>query len=281
MYDILITGGTGFIGSNLLQNLENKKILLISKKKIKTKNKLVKVLIYKNFSDLISKLKKIKTKNIIHCATHYVKHHKIEDIEKIFEANILLGNILLEYSKRLHVRKFINLSTVWEKNYNYSINYFNLYSLSKKIFSEIIDFFSLINKKINFYNFFLFVIFGFIVKRLIILNVIKKNLNCNKKTLIESDNLVMNFLNIKDVVSAIKIINHKNNLKRRDYIVCNTRNFKIKKIIEKYNFLNKKKIKCKFINSRKIVPKLPNISRLPGWKINHSNMSDIINFLKN
>ena len=33
MYDILITGGTGFIGRNLLQNLENKKILLISKKK--------------------------------------------------------------------------------------------------------------------------------------------------------------------------------------------------------------------------------------------------------
>ena len=280
MYDILITGGTGFIGSNLLQNLENKKILLISKKKIQTKNKLITVLVYKNFYDLILKLKKIKAKNIIHCATHYIKHHKIGDIEKIFEANILLGNILLECSKKMKVRKFINLSTVWEKNYKSSINYLNLYSLSKKIFSEIIDFYSIKNRKINFYNLYLLDTFGDKDKRIKILNVIKKNLNHNKKTLIESDNLAMNFLNIKDVVSAIKLINYKSNLKRKDYIVCNTKNFKIKEIIKKYNFTNKKKIKYKFLNSRKIVPILPNISRLPGWKINHSNMSDIINFLK-
>ena len=73
MYDVLITGGTGFIGSKLIQNLKNSKILLISRKKIKIKNKLIKVLIYKNFSDLIFKLKKIKAKHIIHCATHYKK----------------------------------------------------------------------------------------------------------------------------------------------------------------------------------------------------------------
>ena len=94
MYDVLITGGTGFIGGKLIQNLKNSKILLISRKKIKIKNKLIKVLIYKNFSDLILKLKKIKTKHIIHCATHYTKNHEINDIQKIFEANILLGNIL-------------------------------------------------------------------------------------------------------------------------------------------------------------------------------------------
>ena len=280
MYDILITGGTGFIGSNLLQNLENKKILLISKKKIKIKNKLITVLVYKNFYDLIFKLKKIKAKNIIHCATHYIKHHKIGDIEKIFEANILLGNILLECSKKMKVRKFINLSTVWEKNYKSSINYLNLYSLSKKIFSEIINFYSIKNRKINFHNLYLLDTFGDKDKRIKILNVIKKNLKLNKKTLIESDNLAMNFLNIKDVVSAIKLINYKSNLKRKDYIVCNTKNFKIKDIIKNYNFTNKKKIKYKFLNSRKIAPILPNISRLPGWKINHSDMSDIINFLK-
>ena len=49
MYDVLITGGTGFIGSKLIQNLKNSKILLISRKKIKIKNKLIKVLIYKIF----------------------------------------------------------------------------------------------------------------------------------------------------------------------------------------------------------------------------------------
>ena len=63
--------------------------------------------------------------------------------------------------------------------------------------------------------------------------------------------------------------------------MCNSKNFKIKKIIEKYNFLNKKKIQYKFLNKKKIKPKLPNISKLPNWKINHSNMFDIVKFLKN
>ena len=91
----------------------------------------------------------------------------------------------------------------------------------------------------------------------------------------------MNFLNIKDVISAIKIVKNKNNLRKKEYIACNSKNFKIKNIIEKYNFLNKKKIQYKFLNKKKIGPKLPNISKLPNWKINHSNMFDIIKFLKN
>lgn len=280
MYDVLITGGTGFVGSNLAKNLANKKILLISRKKVKIKNKLIKVIVYKNFTDLIFKLKKIKAKNIIHCATHYIKNHKIRDIEKIFEANILLGSILLECSKKLNAKKFINLSTIWEINYNPSINNLNLYTLSKKIFSQIMNFYSLRNKRIKFYNLYLLDTFGDKDKRIKILNVIKKNLNDNKKTVIESENLSMNFLNIKDVLSAIKLVIQKSNLKQKNYIVCNTKNFKIKEIIEKYNFLNKKKIKYKFANSRKIGLKLPNTSRLPGWKINHSNMSDIINYLE-
>ena len=128
MYDVLITGGTGFIGGKLIQNLKNSKILLISRKKIKIKNKLIKVLIYKNFSDLILKLNKIKAKHIIHCATHYTKNHDINDIQKIFEANILLGNILLECSKKMNVKKFINLSTVWELNYNNINDNLNFYA---------------------------------------------------------------------------------------------------------------------------------------------------------
>ena len=66
MYDYLITGGTGFIGSNLIQSLDNKKILLISRKRVKTKNKYINVLVYKNILDLNFKLEKIKARNIIH-----------------------------------------------------------------------------------------------------------------------------------------------------------------------------------------------------------------------
>ena len=38
--------------------------------------------------------------------------------------------------KKMNVRKFINLSTVWELNYNNLNDNLNLYTLSKKFFQK-------------------------------------------------------------------------------------------------------------------------------------------------
>ena len=123
----------------------------------------------------------------------------------------------------MNVRKFINLSTVWELNYNNLNDNLNLYTLSKKIFSKIIDFYSIKNKKLKIYTIYLLDTFGEGDKRNKILNEIKKKLNNDKKIIIESENLTMNFLNIYDVISAIKIVKNKNNLRKKEYIVCNSK----------------------------------------------------------
>ena len=73
MHNIIITGASGFIGNNILNFYKNKKIIVITKRKKINKSRFIKVINYKNFDELISKLKKIKAKIIIHCATHYVK----------------------------------------------------------------------------------------------------------------------------------------------------------------------------------------------------------------
>ena len=90
----------------------------------------------------------------------------------------------------------------------------------------------------------------------------------------------MNFLNIKDVVNAVSSVEVNNRLKSGNYLVCNKKNFEIKKIINDYNLLNKKKINYKFENKKKINTKIPAIPIVPNWKIEHSSISDIINFLK-
>ena len=119
------------------------------------------------------------------------------------------------------------------------------------------------------------------VKNVKILNVIKKNIHTNQKVLINSKNLKMNFLHIKDVVNTISSVEVKNKLKSGNYLICNKKNFRINKIIKNYNLLNKKKIKYKFENERKINTQIPSIPFLPNWKIKHSGILDIINFLKN
>ena len=116
MPNILLTGATGFIGSNILNAIElNNKVFVTQRLKSKTKikkSKNIKILKFKDFKSLSNKLKKIKVDTIIHCATHYKKKHSYKDISQFAESNIILGNILLENIKILNAKQFINFSTI-------------------------------------------------------------------------------------------------------------------------------------------------------------------------
>ena len=96
---ILITGGTGFIGSNIITSLyeKNKIILIVRDKKNNNlfKKKNIKIINYKNYNELNNKLNKIKVDTVIHAATHYSKIHNFNDLTHFSNSNILFG-ILME-----------------------------------------------------------------------------------------------------------------------------------------------------------------------------------------
>ena len=140
---ILITGASGFIGSNIVKNISKaNKIFIISRdKKKKNNQKNLKFINYEKFDELNSKLKKIKIDIVIHCATHYVKEHSYNDIQRFANSNILFGNIILENLNKMKVKKFINLSTVWENYNSIKDDNPNLYSVYKKSFSHLINFY--------------------------------------------------------------------------------------------------------------------------------------------
>ena len=97
MKNILLTGSSGFIGSNLLNELSKKyKIYCIVRsknKKLKKRN--VVDIYFKNYINLNKKLSKINVFSVIHCATHYRKVHSKKDVDKMIESNIKLGNLIL------------------------------------------------------------------------------------------------------------------------------------------------------------------------------------------
>ena len=93
-------------------------LLYICKKKNKKISQLLKkknVIFYKNFLDLNNKISKLKVNFVIHCATHYVKNHKISDLQKLSDSNILFGNIILENVEKMKVSKFIFHQSQWLK----------------------------------------------------------------------------------------------------------------------------------------------------------------------
>ena len=279
MKKILITGGTGFIGAHLVQNLKNNnKIYLIVRKKIKSSDKNVKKIFFRNYYDLNLKLKKIRADIIIHCATHYVKNHNYNDVEKIISSNILFGNILLENLKKMHAKKFINFTTVWE-NYNGKAgNALNLYSASKQSFKNIIKYYAVLNKNIKFYDLFISDTYGKNDKRTKLVNVIKKKISTKKKLLLISKKLSINLTNIQDIISAVNIILDKK-IKPGSYLLKNNKNYFLGDIIKQISL--QKKLKIKWMLKKKIIKKFYSIKKLPMWNPRFSSKKKLIQFIIN
>ena len=247
MKKILLTGATGFIGSELLKNLSNYNkvyITLRKRHKINPKNKNIIKIHFNSYKDLSHKFRKIKIDTVIHCATHYVKSHKFEDIKKLSESNILFGNIILENLKIMRVKKFVNFSTVWENFDGKKDNFYNLYSAYKASFIKIMSFYKKKNLNTKFLNLVISDTFGLRDKRKKIVNLLKTNYKRNLVTKIVSKNLYINLLNVKDIVNAIELI-LKKNYKSDTYILKNKNNFKIYDIIKEIEKYSKKKIKSK------------------------------------
>ena len=210
MFKILLTGSSGFVGSNILNNLsDNHKFYIVVRKKPSKKilkNKNVKFIKFTDYKDLNNKLKKTNVDVVIHCATHYVKNHEFYDIKKFCESNLLLGNVILENLKNMKVKKFINFSTVWEDSNSIINNSENLYAAYKKSFSIILGFYKKNLTKVKFYETMLSDTFGKNDLRNKIINTLKKNYSRGKTTKIISRNLYLNLLNVLDVIKAINLI---------------------------------------------------------------------------
>ena len=281
MKKILLTGSTGFIGSELLKNLSNYNkvyITLRRKNKIKLNNKNIIKIYFNSYKNLSHKFKKLKIDTVIHCATHYVKSHKFEDIKKFSDSNILFGNIILENLKIMRVKKFVNFSTIWENFDGKKDNYYNLYSTYKASFRKIINFYKKKNRDIKFLNLVISDTFGLGDKRKKIVNLLKTNYKRNLITKIVSKNLYINLLNVKDIVNAIELI-LKRNYKSDTYILKNKNDFKIYDIIKEIDKYSQKKLIVKWLSDKRIKEKSYQFKTLKGWKPKNSSIKNIVKII--
>ena len=281
MKKILLTGSTGFIGSELLKRFsKNYQIYVVIRKKNSAfyKNKNINIIYFKDYKKLNDRLKKISVDIVIHCATHYVKYHEYNDIKKLSDSNILFGNIILENLNTLKVKKFINFSTVWENYNGIKDNHFNLYSVYKKNFNNLIKFYKNKFAKIKFYNLVLSETFGENDKRIKLINVLRTNYKNYKPTTIVSKKLSLNLLNVLDIYKATDLI-LKKNIKSDNYILKNNKNYKIIKLIDKINRDSTKKIKIKWLSNKIFKEKLYKYKQIKEWKPDNSKIKDIVNLI--
>ena len=275
---ILITGSTGFVGSNITMFLrKNYKIYVTSRKKL-FKQKNISTIYFKNHDDLNKKLKKIKIDTVIHCATHYVKFHNFLDIRKIIKANIEFGVIVLENLRVMNVKKFINFSTVWQNYDGEKEVAYNLYSASKICFAKIVDYYSKNHENTKFYNLFISDTYGENDKRKKLINIIKNNIKKKIKLKIISKKLNLNLLNINDIKTAIAILIDKN-IKPGNYNVTNNYSVNIFRLFKKILNTDDFKNLIQWDDMRVKTEKIYYYKKVPGWKPINSRFSDLVKFL--
>lgn len=284
MDNILLTGANGFIGSNILNTIRlNYKVYIIQNpdtKKTIIKHKNIKVISFKDYNNLSSKLKKLNINTVIHCATFYKEKHSLKDINKFVKSNILLGNIILENINNFNAMKFINFSTTWEDSDGKRNNPKNLYAAYKSGFANIVEYYKNKNSHITFIDLIVVDTFGKNDSRRKIINTLKTNFKKKRVTKIVSTKLMLNLLNVDDIVDAVKIVLRKN-IKNGRYILKNSKYLNLYKLISKINKNSKIKIKVKWLSNNIIKNKIIRYDKLKSWKPQRSNIDDIMNLILN
>lgn len=149
MKSCLITGATGFVGSNLARKLINKnwKVTVICRETSKLDNledikDKINIFRYDNkIENMINFMKENKFDVIFHLASLFIAEHKTSDVNSLIESNILFGTHLLEGMKESKNKLLINTGTSWQHYNSEEYNPVDLYAATKEAFEKIIKYY--------------------------------------------------------------------------------------------------------------------------------------------
>lgn len=244
---ILITGVTGFLGSNLAIELVNQGYNIIALKRKSSSLKRIEAILSQihlydiediDFSTFFQSSHKIDV--VIHTATSYGRNN--ETPWEIFDANTSFPLKLLDGASVANVSKFINTDTILDK-------FLNLYSLSKNHLLDWGKFYSMGNR-IEFINMRLEHFYGpgdddskFTSY---VINNCESNIAPLKLTLGEQSR---DFIYIDDVVSAYLVVLNRDKLHNNyfsEYDVGSGKSVTIRKFVETVHEITKSDINLEF-----------------------------------
>jgi nucleoside-diphosphate-sugar epimerase len=150
MEKILITGGSGYIGQNLIKRLINQGKTVYAVVRPSTDissfdkfRQSINILEWDGSDQSIIKIiETAKPDAVIHLASLFIVQHKPQDILPMIQSNISFGTLLLEACAQCGVGCFVNTATHWQ-HYNLEpYNPVNLYASTKQAYEDIIRFYT-------------------------------------------------------------------------------------------------------------------------------------------
>lgn len=189
---VLITGSTGFIGSNVLKSLESKNFFTVPRK--------INENTFSFINPRIENIQNFKSVVLLHLATHYSK--SIEENDLIYKGNIDFGLNLLDEIKNLNIKKIVYTNTMFSYYMEEEIREL-FYTKTKNQFSDILNRFSIENN-IKYEEIYLDNTFGYKDNRKKIIPIIIESILKGNKNPVQNLDTFINAIYVGDVVKRIE-----------------------------------------------------------------------------
>ncbi|WP_047383269.1 NAD(P)-dependent oxidoreductase [Cetobacterium sp. ZWU0022] len=253
MKKALVTGGTGFIGSNLCRRLLNEgwKVFLITKKEfgydnvLDIKNKMDIYEYEDNFNELMEYIKSIEVDVVFHLASTIITEHTPNDIHKILQGNIVFGTEVLEAIKYSKTKLLVNTGTYWQHYNNEEYNPVDLYAATKEAFQNLIRYYTEA-EELRCITLKLFDTYGEKDKRPKLINLLNKFADEGTELNMSPGEQILDLVHVDDIVEAY-LVAYKNlienpDLKYKNYAVASGDRYSLKEVIELFENLSGKKL---------------------------------------
>jgi nucleoside-diphosphate-sugar epimerase len=281
--NIVITGATGFVGSNLTKFFlnQNYEVHLI----VRPNSNLSQLNVndsslnfFKYDNDLNSLISFFKVTNPIctfHLASNFIAEHNSSQIDGLVESNILFGVHLLEAMKEANVKTLINTGTSWQHYNNEDYNPVSLYAATKQAFENLIEYyvqaedFKVITLK-------LFDTYGETDTRPKLINLLNQFANENTVLNLSPGEQMINLVHVNDVCIAfeiaMKLIVKWEKGSHQKYIVKHSKSYSLKEIISVFEKVVQKKLNViwggKSYRKREVMQLWDGGEKLPNWYAN-------------
>ena len=145
----MITGGTGFVGSNLAKRLvrDGWKVHIITipndnLSQIQEVIDQVTLHVHDGSSaGMLEIVARVKPLVVFHLASLFLSEHTVDQVEPLVRCNILFGTQLLEAMAANGVRLLVNTGTSWEHYCSRPYSPVNLYAATKQAFESILQYY--------------------------------------------------------------------------------------------------------------------------------------------
>ncbi len=252
MNNIVLTGGTGFIGRELIKKLPKKKVYIIGKKKIKVlKNHKSIVCDLKDKKILTRILKKINPRIVYHFAWEGIPNFN----RKNFERNIKISKNLIFALNNTNCKKIIisgsgaEYGVTNKKCYEYhNPNKKITYLGRQKNFIRKL-FFKNLEKGISIIWCRIFYVYGYNQRNESLLKSLINSLKFDKKFKIKSPKTFNDYIYIKDLVNALIKVTKIN--KSNIVNLCNSKPISNLEFVKKFEKVNQRVIKKSIFEQKK------------------------------